>query len=174
MAYQRALGDLEQVRDLLNSWRSGTRSRIADDRFGQVIARLHLHPEEAEDIKRFRDELRSVVEGDPRLDAVVNWWLRRTHLRITVQGGSVSFGPEATVLQRLVAGVVRSIGAETWSRLKACPSCRWIFVDRSRNASRVWCTMSAGNDPDGRSCGSIAKVERWRERQQPAQAPGQA
>ena len=34
--------------------------------------------------------------------------------------------------------------------------------DRTRNASKVWCGMYAG--ADGRACGSIAKVRRYRAR----------
>lgn len=26
-------------------------------------------------------------------------------------------------------------------RLKSCPSCRWLFIDTSRNRSRRWCSM---------------------------------
>ncbi len=27
-------------------------------------------------------------------------------------------------------------------RLKICPNCQWLFIDRSRNRSRAWCDMS--------------------------------
>lgn len=37
-------------------------------------------------------------------------------------------------------------------RLKCCPACHWLFVDRSRNASRVWCDML--------TCGNRAKARR--------------
>jgi predicted RNA-binding Zn ribbon-like protein len=37
-------------------------------------------------------------------------------------------------------------------RLKICPSCRWLFIDRSRNASRLWCDML--------TCGNQAKARR--------------
>lgn len=43
-------------------------------------------------------------------------------------------------------------------RLRHCanPACRWLFVDRSKNHSRVWCDMA--------SCGSRAKMSRYRSR----------
>ena len=43
-------------------------------------------------------------------------------------------------------------------RLKVCknPGCRWLFVDRTKNQSRVWCDMSA--------CGNRAKVGRFMRR----------
>ena len=37
-----------------------------------------------------------------------------------------------------------------------------IVWDRTRNASKIWCGMYAG--ADGRACGSIAKVRRYRAR----------
>lgn len=40
-------------------------------------------------------------------------------------------------------------------RLKTCPNCSWIFVDRSRNASRLWCDML--------TCGNRAKARRYHE-----------
>lgn len=35
-------------------------------------------------------------------------------------------------------------------RLKICPNCEWLFVDRSRNRSRNWCDMTV--------CGNRAKA----------------
>jgi predicted RNA-binding Zn ribbon-like protein len=45
-------------------------------------------------------------------------------------------------------------------RLKVCPNCDWLFIDRSRNASRVWCDMH--------TCGNRAKARRHAERRRPA------
>ncbi|MFS0885996.1 CGNR zinc finger domain-containing protein [Aeromicrobium sp. 179-A 4D2 NHS] len=38
-------------------------------------------------------------------------------------------------------------------RVKRCGRCPWLFVDRSKNASRRWCDM---ND-----CGRAEKIERY-------------
>jgi predicted RNA-binding Zn ribbon-like protein len=35
-------------------------------------------------------------------------------------------------------------------RVKVCPACRWLFLDRSKNQSRRWCDMKV--------CGNRAKV----------------
>jgi predicted RNA-binding Zn ribbon-like protein len=35
-------------------------------------------------------------------------------------------------------------------RLKICPNCEWLFIDRSRNRSRNWCDMTV--------CGNRAKA----------------
>jgi predicted RNA-binding Zn ribbon-like protein len=37
-------------------------------------------------------------------------------------------------------------------RVKICPNCNWLFLDRSRNASRIWCDMAV--------CGNRHKASR--------------
>ena len=46
-------------------------------------------------------------------------------------------------------------------RLKICPNCHWLFLDRSRNRSRAWCDMAV--------CGNRVKASRHyrRNRQEP-------
>ena len=46
-------------------------------------------------------------------------------------------------------------------RLKICPNCQWLFLDRSRNRSRAWCDMAV--------CGNRAKASRHyrRNREEP-------
>jgi len=47
------------------------------------------------------------------------------------------------------------------SRLRQCGGerCGWLFLDRSRNRSRQWCTME--------DCGNVSKVRRFRRRHSP-------
>jgi predicted RNA-binding Zn ribbon-like protein len=40
------------------------------------------------------------------------------------------------------------------SRVRTCPSCGWLFLDRSRNGRRRWCSMD--------TCGSRSKMRRYR------------
>lgn len=42
-------------------------------------------------------------------------------------------------------------------RLKICPNCQWLFLDRSRNRSRTWCDMTV--------CGNRVKASRHYQRQ---------
>ncbi|HTO30228.1 MAG TPA: CGNR zinc finger domain-containing protein [Pararhizobium sp.] len=43
------------------------------------------------------------------------------------------------------------------ARLKICPNCQWLFLDRSRNLSRTWCDMTV--------CGNRVKASRHYHRQ---------
>jgi predicted RNA-binding Zn ribbon-like protein len=58
----------------------------------------------------------------------------------------------------LVGIVYTAIADGTWSRLKACRahSCHWLFYDRSRNRSAVWCSMAV--------CGNRTKTRAYRAR----------
>lgn len=67
-------------------------------------------------------------------------------------------------LDRVVCSVARSaaevLTQSDLTRLRQCAGddCGWIFEDTSRNRSRRWCEM--------RDCGNVAKVRRFRQRQQ--------
>ncbi len=71
--------------------------------------------------------------------------------------------PEATGLDAFLGGLVvtvlRAMADGSWSRVKACQNdtCRWLFMDVSRNRSRQWCTMAI--------CGSRMKARAYRARQ---------
>src|SRR6266550_8411843 len=50
----------------------------------------------------------------------------------------------------------------SWSRLKACRNCRWVFHDYSRNRSASWCSMLL--------CGGRHKTRAYRRRLKARQA----
>jgi predicted RNA-binding Zn ribbon-like protein len=80
----------------------------------------------------------------------------------------VRFSPDASVeaaadgvdgaLGRLLAAAATAMADGSWRRLKAChaETCRWVFYDRSRNASRRWCSMGI--------CGNRSKARSYRAR----------
>ncbi|MFY0255642.1 CGNR zinc finger domain-containing protein [Chitinophaga sp. 30R24] len=41
--------------------------------------------------------------------------------------------------------------------VKECPGCGWLFLDKSKNGSRKWCSM--------RTCGDVSKVKAYMQRQ---------
>jgi predicted RNA-binding Zn ribbon-like protein len=77
--------------------------------------------------------------------------------------GQVGLAPSGTgvagVLGEVLAAVVHAATDGTWWRLKICSSdtCRYVYYDRSRNASRRWCSMDV--------CGNRSKTRTYRQRQ---------
>lgn len=52
----------------------------------------------------------------------------------------------------LVKSAVELYTAGKPAQIKECPACGWLFLDKSRNGSRKWCSMS--------TCGDVDKVTR--------------
>lgn len=61
----------------------------------------------------------------------------------------------------LLARVHDALLEGTWPRLRACrkATCRYAYYDRTKNASRAWCSMA--------TCGNQAKAQRRRHRERP-------
>ena len=168
---QAAPEPLERVRALLNSWSTPGNGGAATDDFEAHIATLGVqNPAEAAQLRQLRDDLRAVVEHSDDAQSRLNAWIGRLDLRPVVQDGALTFQHRGGVPGDTLALVLGAIQAGLWDRLKACPDCRWMFYDHSRNGSKRWCHMSAGG-PEGRSCGSIAKVKRFRDRHKPGGTP---
>lgn len=89
-------------------------------------------------------------------------------LRITMTGARPALvpldppGTAAAGLARVAAAIMDAVAAGTWPRLKVCQedTCRWAFVDTSKNRSRSWCSMSV--------CGNRTKTRAYRARRRPA------
>lgn len=52
----------------------------------------------------------------------------------------------------LAVSALSLMSSDAISRLRICPNCNWLFVDRSRNGSRLWCDMAV--------CGNRQKARR--------------
>ncbi|GAA2273871.1 CGNR zinc finger domain-containing protein [Glycomyces scopariae] len=165
---QAAPGTLEALRALLNTWRIPNDTREAEDRFEAYADDAGLSRAERRELLSLRDELRRVVERTADTDAVVNDWTVRLDVRPRVSGDGVGFVHRGGPAGDMVTAALDAIAAGRWHRLKACPDCRWVFYDHSRNGAKRWCLMTAGG-PDGRSCGSIAKVRAHRQRARDAE-----
>ncbi|GAA0356434.1 CGNR zinc finger domain-containing protein [Microbispora corallina] len=76
------------------------------------------------------------------------------------------FAPGASVAEHLAAdcgvALAHVIVEDEWERLRTCaaPDCSHVFVDESRNRSRVYC--------DSRTCGNRMHVAAYRARRRPA------
>ncbi len=160
-AGQVAPAELEPVRTLLNSWLIPNDSRQPTDRFDELARASRWRRRDAALVRELRDGLRPAVEsGDA---GCLNQWIERTGLRPAVDEGGVVYRHESGPAGDYLAAVLAAVAAGTWKRLKACPDCKWVFYDNTRNGSKRWCLMYAGG-PDGRACGTIAKVRRYRDR----------
>ena len=179
-----APGELEIVRHFLNTWRipadkiaDGTREPadelpwlLADHRAWEE--RFSGWPQGSEDgeelLTALRGDLRGALGTPEGWTEMLNGWLGGYPLaaRVVEEDGVASVryepGPGAGFAGQVLAAIAKSVADVTFSRLKACPDCRWVFYDKSRSRTRVWCGMYAGDG--GRACGTIAKVGRYRRR----------
>jgi hypothetical protein len=174
-----APGELELVRRFLNTWRIDDSTRQPADELPWLLSDRRVWEErflgwppgggDAEEfLARLRDDLRGALGAPEGWTEVLNGWLEGYPLVARVvgegRGASVRYepAPEAGFAGRVLAAVARSVENGTFFRLKACPDCRWVFYDKSRSKTRVWCGMYAGEG--GRACGTISKVRRYRQR----------
>jgi predicted RNA-binding Zn ribbon-like protein len=102
--------------------------------------------------------LRPLAAGDPPPPAALEA-LRRLELdalgRASLRPGGWQLDA-GSALDRLVHAATELVLAGARDRLRACANCTWLFLDRSRNGSRRWCSME--------SCGTAVKVRRLTER----------
>jgi predicted RNA-binding Zn ribbon-like protein len=72
----------------------------------------------------------------------------------------VGTAPALMIPDRLVFAVVELVRTVDHRQLRSCPvdegGCGWLFLDRSRNGSRRWCSME--------DCGTRAKIRKLTER----------
>lgn len=109
-----------------------------------------------EAVREIRDSLRASVthpgDSEPQLPTSTLW-----PLHVTLETGVPTLsGTDA--LGSVLAAAVHLVDTDHWYRLKICPAdnCLWAFYDRSRNRSRMWCSMQV--------CGNRKKARSWRER----------
>ena len=108
------------------------------------------------------------VGGDTRAaTAVVNDAARRCGVALELQDrAGLGFAVRATgadaAMGRVLAAAFESMLDGTWTRLKACRNCGWVFYDTSKNRSGSWCSMQL--------CGNRTKTRAYRRRKADARA----
>jgi predicted RNA-binding Zn ribbon-like protein len=143
------LGSHSQVRDWL-------RAHLRDPgRVGAVGA---------DRTRALRTALHEIVHaGSPEARAQLEETARRARLTVLLDPPRLT--PQASgldgVLGSLVAVAYEAMRDGSWSRLKACRNCRYLFWDASRNRSAAWCSMQL--------CGNRLKVRRHRRRRATAE-----
>lgn len=84
-----------------------------------------------------------------------------------VGGQTRPFGDPATPLAfeaALAVSALSLLGGDKARRLRICANCRWLFIDRSRNSSRLWCDMAV--------CGNRRKASRHYQRRKEKREAG--
>jgi predicted RNA-binding Zn ribbon-like protein len=115
---------------------------------------------------------RSPEAGDvAALNSALEHALPRLRIEASRDGFSWAWHAGAGDLDRMLWAVARSsadllVSEDERARVRRCAGtdCDWLFMDMSRNASRLWCDM--------RSCGNRAKEHRYYERQKRAGTAG--
>ncbi len=59
---------------------------------------------------------------------------------------------------------MRLLDGRSISRTKSCPNCDWLFLDKSKNQSRIWCDMAV--------CGNRAKAKIYYSKNRSGQETG--
>ena len=181
---QGAPGTLEVVRTFLNTWRIPNDTREPIDELVSLEAmqsfyftwfgdsgegfEVSIVPER---VRQLRADLRSILRTSDV--PILSEWLARQPVEVLLSPDAegmpiLTYTPAEVkgcrLCAQVLALVVEAIARSTWTRLKACPDCQWVFFDHTKNKNKVWCLMTASG-PQGRSCGSISKVRSFRERQ---------
>ncbi|MCK9493980.1 MAG: CGNR zinc finger domain-containing protein [Dehalococcoidia bacterium] len=129
-------------------------------------ALAEAEPATAEAVMAARDVrdgfMAMMLDGEPpgALDGMVRGL--SVQLGVGVGGGVTARpaegGPRGAAALAMLAAH-RLVVSGAWPRLRLCKNeaCHWAFLDRSRNGSRVWCSMG--------TCGARAKARAYRERQ---------
>jgi hypothetical protein len=181
---QVAPGTLEVVRTFLNTWRIPNDTRESTDEFVSFEAMQRFYSTwfgnssggsgvsiVPELVRQLRADLRRILETGDVL--ILSEWLARQPVEVILSPDAegmpiLTYRPAGVAGCRLCAEVLalvmEAISRSTWTRLKACPDCQWVFYDHTKNKNKVWCLMTASGS-QGRSCGSISKVRSFRARQ---------
>jgi len=176
---QAAPGDLEEVRRFINTWSIPNQTRIETDLLPPLISdpmawerEVSMCPLQSGDtletLLALRTDLRRTCAGHSADHDALNPWFERTPMIAHVDSTDVGTTTQLKSVQTTYAGhilaiVANAIACSHWSRLKTCDDCKWAFYDHTRSANKRWCGMSKGG-PQGRACGTIAKVRAFRER----------
>ncbi len=74
---------------------------------------------------------------------------------------------EKTILKEplyiLVKNAFDILSTQSFDRIKECPTCRWLFLDTTKNGKRRWCNMQV--------CGSNDKARRYYHRKKESSNP---
>lgn len=140
----------------------------------ELLSKWEQAPVESEAVFRQAIQLREIIhrifaslahDGFPPetdLDQLhQNWLDSQVHSKLIRTETGFAMGWENgyamdSMLWRITGSAVDLLTTNELGRVKQCGRCDWLFVDRSRNQARRWCSMSA--------CGNRVKMAHRYER----------
>jgi predicted RNA-binding Zn ribbon-like protein len=156
--------DVVDTPALLHEWFT-SRSLLTDE--------VGITADEHARAMEFREAIRSlgVAHGDGPVDPAATSTLNRlaAEIRLSFElgaDGDARLRPVGSgldeALGHLYSILYRAIIDGSFERLKACAneSCRWVYLDRSKNRSKRWCDMQ--------TCGNAANARAYRRRRRSA------
>ncbi|WP_175416620.1 MULTISPECIES: CGNR zinc finger domain-containing protein [Agrobacterium] len=135
---------------------AATRLGAERDRFPALIApEADKRPIFLELREAIDDHFRSSVSGGADDDGKL--------ARFLSAGGTVLrvFPTSENLANATVHSALSLLASETRERLRICGNCGWLFIDRSKNRSRIWCDMAV--------CGNRQKASRHYHRKKEVQ-----
>jgi len=122
-----------------------------------------LSEEDTSRLHRLREVLRGLAgskEGESLSSVIDELGLG---VRLTVRWGEgqrLFLAPAGTGVERSIGSLLATVHEAmidgSWSRMKICRQCAWLFFDHSRNRSGGWCSMAV--------CGNRSKNRSYRRR----------
>ena len=172
------MADLDLIREFVNT--ADLEDRTDELEHGRGLVRwlaehrlvngpTHASERDAADARAVREALRELLRANNGVGVdrdgaseTLDGASRRAGLAVRFEDGTIRFQPTragvAGGLALVLAAVGEAMADGSWPKLKACRSdtCRFAFVDNSRNRSRQWCSMEV--------CGNRQKARSFRER----------
>jgi len=148
---------------------------LSSEKAGILLSKGEQAPAESEAVFRQAIVVRETIfrlfaslahDETPRDDDLVQlhqvWLENQSHTRLEQFETGFALGwDDSDALDAMLWPVTRSsmdlLTSDDLKRVKQCGRCDWLFLDRSRNQSRRWCSMDA--------CGNRIKMARRYERE---------
>lgn len=179
-------GHMESVHEYLNDYRdlvlwSQHASVLSSQKVGIFLLKGEQTPAESEAVFRQAIQLRETIYhvfAGLACDETLNeddlthlhqaWLKNETHSKLVQSDAGFALDWEEgeaidSMLWPITRSAVELLTSDDLKRVKQCKRCDWLFLDRSRNGKRRWCSMDA--------CGNRIKMARRYKRQKQVTSP---